>query len=182
MSFQDRYTEAIDMQKRFAIDIYKQVWPGCEVLPVDEQETEWSKKLDYSGVDKIILIDGCTRIDLPQRFRNKNSGSDFTIRCSLPNGKRTEAHKLAKTYKEHRDHFPKFYALGVYDGKNKSKGFEDFYIINLRDLWDKAKEGHVNSERKIAHGSKEEFAIFEKEELARLDLIHYQWTPKMKVG
>ena len=79
-----RHEWEMEIQIRYALNIYKSVWAGCEIVEVDKEAmgNPFAREWDFSGLDKIIKIDK-KQIHLSQRFRKPrkdwHTGADLLV-------------------------------------------------------------------------------------------------------
>ena len=149
----------MEIQTRYALDIYRKIWDGCKIIEVDKEamKNPFAKDRDFSGLDKIIKI-GRKEIHLSQRFRkprkDKHTGADlkvdFSFRYKTPgiDGKPCEAEYFyfmdVIKHKEEGYWLPSKYAFGVTKGEDlECGGFDEFYIFNLPALLEAIDEGGV---------------------------------------
>ena len=154
----ERHKWEMEIQTRYALDIYKRVWSGCEIVEVDKEafKSDFAKDRDFSGLDKIIKI-GRNEIHLSQRFRKPRKDKygyylnvDFSFRYKTPgiDGKPREAEYFcfmdAYKHKEEGYWLPSKYAFGITKGKNTDcGGFTEFYIFDLLPLLEAIDDGRV---------------------------------------
>lgn len=136
-----RHEWEMEIQTRYALNIYKIVWVGCEIEEVDKEamENDFAKRRDFSGLDKIIKVNR-NEIHLAQRFRKpRERGTvDFSFRYKTPgsdgNPREAEYFLLLEAYKKGY-WYPNKYAFGVTKGSNtECHGFKEFYIFDLLPL------------------------------------------------
>lgn len=173
-TFTKNYNEAMEMQQEFALDIYSDWWPDCEIVEPDQQESYLYKTMDFSGVDKIIIFSGGGMLHLPQRFRRVETGRDFTLRTSGSSGNSVEIDKLKTAYNRGMG-FPEFYAFGRYSADKKSEGFIDFWLIRLKKLFNVWSDGNIEYEGPIPTHDDKEFIAFPVQNLIDEGLIEKQW-------
>lgn len=138
----ERHEWEMEIQTRYALDIYKHIWRGCKIEEVDKEamENDFAKRRDFSGLDKIIKVNG-NEIHLAQRFRKprKDGGAvDFSFRYKTlgldGNPREAEYFLLLEAYREGY-WYPNKYAFGVTKGENiECGGFTEFYVFNLSPL------------------------------------------------
>ena len=148
----------MEIQTLYALDIYRSIWGGCEIVEVDREamKSDFAKDRDFSGLDKIIKI-GRNEIHLSQRFRKPRKDRyghdlkvDFSFRYQTPglDGRPREAEYFyfmdAHKHKEEGYWLPSKYAFGITKGeKLDCGGFRDFYILNLPPLLEAIDDGSV---------------------------------------
>lgn len=134
------------MQKEYALDLYREQYPECEIVEVDTegQDERVAKLFDFSGVDKMIEKQSGTTVLLSQRFRRKSVGNDFSLTYSRPHTTNpVEFERLHLALKDDYAMMPKVYGFGVADdiknGKSSDRyayeqGFESFYMFDMELL------------------------------------------------
>jgi len=136
-----------EVQQKYALDIYKRVWPGCDVTEIDlETDTSVSlKKLDFSGLDKLVIWRGVS-YHIAQRFRGPREDGDvvdFSFRYKTPDNKggirKAEFFNLKNAY-NNNGWMPNFYVFGItVNGPSElnqrdSGGFLVLYIYELKRM------------------------------------------------
>lgn len=157
----ERHKWEMDIQTRYALDIYKRIWSGCEIVEVDKEafKNVFAKDRDFGGLDKIIKI-GRNEIHLSQRFRkprkDKYTGKDLKVDFSFryetpgPDGKPREAEYFyfmnAYKHKEEGFWLPSKYVFGVTKTEELDcGGFKDFYIFNIQPLLEAIDNGRIEA-------------------------------------
>lgn len=146
----ERHEWEMEIQTRYALDIYKSVWFGCEIEEVDKEAmgNDFAKRRDFSGLDKIIKVNR-NEIHLAQRFRKpREKGTvDFSFRYKTPspdgNPREAEYFLLLQAYREGY-WCPNKYAFGVTKGNNtECGGFNKFFIFDLLPLLEAIDTGQI---------------------------------------
>lgn len=143
MALSDRLTWSIDMQQNHALRYYRDYWDVEEITEVDKEgkENDSMKRLDYSGIDKIVYTD-TKSIHVAQRFRRmRNEGRelvkpDFSIRYETYNSSATEYQKLKENYSG-IGNVPDVYGFGITPYGRKvalNSGFKEFHLIDMEDF------------------------------------------------
>lgn len=137
-----RNTWTMKIQKKFALDIYNEIWPGCTIIEVDElnfmKKNELARILDYDGLDKIIIQKTGRMIHMAQRFRQYNPYGDFSLRYytfSEKYGKtKSEYFKLKRSINTTNDIFwyPRLYAFGI--TTKDETAFREFHFIKTKPM------------------------------------------------
>lgn len=159
-----RHRWSIKVQDRYALPIYKRIWPESLIEPIDKyaiKNDSW-KRRDFSGLDVIIALPNGTEIHLAQRFRSSDSGNDFSLRYKVPKLggglQESEYFKLLAAYKEGY-WYPSHYAFGntkfslrVDPAKvNYEQGFFNFYVFKLDTLLRLISNGELKYEGPYAN-------------------------------
>jgi len=149
-----RHRWSIKVQDRYAIPIYKRIWPGALIEPIAKYaigNDRWGRR-DFSGLDIIIALPQGTEIHLAQRFRSSDSGDDFSLRYKVPKLggglQESEYFKFLTAYKEGH-WYPTHYAFGntKFSLKedplkvNYEQGFSNFYVFKMGTLLRLISEG-----------------------------------------
>lgn len=170
------------MQKRHAIPIYKDYWRATsdDIEEVDSmgETNDFAKRLDYSGLDKLIH-DKNTDIHLAQRFRRPSRFQvDFSLRMTTTGGRKSEYYKLQEAY-ENGHYIPTRYAFGVgkddgEDGVNE--GFDFFCLIDNRVFVQKLVDGEIEPcETHQNNGDNKQAAYFSLDKLRKHNLMIREW-------
>lgn len=131
---------ALGMQLLAITDFYARVWPGAEVIELDNDRANPLKTvLDIGGADKMLRYPTGGIAFLAQRFRRYKSWhptpsqmyDDFTLRYNRPYGRMTEAEKLQRALDE-GGFVASWYAYGHANEDNT--GFTRFRILNFPAL------------------------------------------------
>lgn len=181
-----RLNWSIKMQEDHALRYYRDYWDGIEKIDeVDSQgkENEAMKRLDFSGIDKIIHTE-MGSIHVAQRFRqmrNLENGlkePDFSLRIETYNDKPTEYQKLKNAHTGIGS-TPQVYGFGITPyGRQvaKNNGFKKFYLIDVaRFLEVHLDKGIVNIMTKAPNGDGSKGAYFSIDELERHGCIMQMW-------
>jgi hypothetical protein len=139
----------MEVQQRFAVDIYKQMWRGCRVHETDARtsEEDTARLLDFGDVDKIIIHEDSRQVHMAQRFR-KPYGSDridpdFTLRYSRPcSDEVIEYERLMTAHASGDASYPSRYAFGRVHS-DYTYGIYELYIIDTDRFIDGIKQGHI---------------------------------------
>jgi hypothetical protein len=190
MAFSDRMQWSINMQKEHALDYYHDFWDVEEIDEVDAEgeEHDGFKRLDFSGIDKIIHTQTQT-IHVAQRFRqmrNLKTGletPDFSLRYETYNDKPTEYQKLKESYNG-LGNTPNVYGFGVSPYGRQvgmNDGFEEFYLIDM----DQFLQSHFDDSElpeigKIPNGDNSTGIYFDLEELDMKNCILKHWEEPIK--
>jgi len=122
------------MQPIALAQFYKKIWPGVEIIEIDNQRrNQLAQVIDIGGADKILrFYDGGIAF-LAQRFRrfDQTRYDDLTLRYSRPSGIATEWDKFELALKR-CGFIAGYYAYGH---ANESEcGFLRMRIIKLQEL------------------------------------------------
>lgn len=168
-----------EVQSTFAIPIYKQFWPDCEV---HENDTLFNKEttaqiLDFGDVDKIIFLPG-KQIHLAQRFRKPFNGGvdpDFTLRYSRPTSDQTiEYERLFNAYETPGASYPRRYSFGrVYP--DHTKGLYELHIIDTDVIIEGIQNGELDENGPIPVSGGQEMMAYDLDEIRGLGAIVRSW-------
>jgi len=115
--------------------VYSQVWPGCRIISLDDDELNILKTtLDVAGADKLLRWPDGTASFLAQRFRSyeKRVWDDFTLREFRPNTSyRAECYKAPEALKANKINAT-YYAYGHVN--EEEDGFLRFRIVKFREF------------------------------------------------
>jgi len=169
---QKRQDWAIKVQQHQAIPIYNTIWPGCTIEEVDVigQKNDFAKRRDFSGLDKIIVLNG-NEIHIAQRFRKpREDGSevDFSFRYMTPGPKgesvKSEYFKLIEAIKNDM-WFPNKYVWGLTKNVWFNSGFDRFYVYNLRKILNAILDEQIKDVGKFPNGDGSTGIYFKLEDL-----------------
>lgn len=175
---------AMDVQEKFAVDLYEQFWDGCDVVEADSLGAEESvaQILDYGDVDKIIWMPG-QQIHMAQRFRKPYWDSrrsewadpDFTLRYSRPTSDhRIEYDRLMAAADDEAAAYPKRYAFGrVYN--DHTKGLYELYIIDTDRLIDGINAGTIPERGPITTEEGQTFKAYDIEDIEAAGGVVKHW-------
>jgi len=175
---------ALEMQKRFAIPIYKHYWAlsDAQITEVDAhaETEEAAQKIDASGIDKVVEPETGVR-HVAQRFRTLGEGEggqilepDFSVRVSTYSDQETEYDKLLNAHRN-GGNVPKIYTFGV--GASTSKqdclrsGFKDFYFLDLHRFLELFDRGHIQACASHPNDDGSKGLYFDIEQLRDTDTI-----------
>jgi hypothetical protein len=107
-----------------------------------------AKQFDFSGLDKVIMINR-NMIHIAQRFRKPDArGNDFSLRFKTPSFDGTvqesEYFTLLKAYKTGA-YYPNLYCFGITNNDNSSSGFKTFIVYDLSKLLETISRGRATS-------------------------------------
>lgn len=190
MAFEEDHGFSLEMQERFALDIYEQGWDGCEVIQNDKKakDEEIAQLLDFGDVDKIIKPNTDeTNIAVAQRFRRNRDPqpTDFTLRC-FRKGREdgVEYQRLMDAY--HRDDaiYPKRYAFGVGEDNPRDNGFRVFCVLETDVVIEAIQSGELTENGPIKNydeygnwdGTK--FYVYPIHEVYEVGAPLWEWTPQ----
>jgi len=139
----------MEVQQRFAVDIYKQMWQGCRVHETDARASEegTARLLDFGDVDKIIIHEDSRQVHMAQRFRKPYGSNevdpDFTLRYSRPYSDEViEYERLMNAHASGDASYPSRYAFGRVH-PDHTDGIYELYIIDTDRLIDGIKQGDI---------------------------------------
>lgn len=182
-TFNDRMNWSLQMQKRFAIPVYKNYWSISEsqITEVDAhaEDEQAAQKIDASGIDKMVEPDTGVR-HLAQRFRtlSERDGQifdpDFSIRTSTYNDKETEYDKLLNAYRN-GGNVPKIYTFGIGASVSKTdcldSGFKDFYFLDLHRFLKLLDQAQIEACASYPNGDGSKALYFKIEELRDTEIV-----------
>jgi len=168
------------VQTDFALDIYKELWPGCQIHENDTygQTEKTAKILDFGDVDKIIRISGIQK-QMAQRFRKPYNGGnhpDFTLRYSRPSSDNVVEHeRLMTAHAREGASYPRRYAFGrVYD--DHSKGIYQMYILDVDELIEGIKSGVIEEDGPIKNDEGQEMMAYKLGDIRGVGAVVKQWS------
>jgi hypothetical protein len=176
----------MDVQQRFAVDIYEEMWDGCRVHENDAhaEDEDTAELLDFGDVDKIIIHPDSRQVHMAQRFRKPfgrdNQDPDFTLRYSRPCSNETiEYERLMTAYEAEHANYPSRYAFGRVKNDH-TEGLYELFIFNTSDLIQGIKSGEIteNGPRKTHEG--QEFMWYDTDEIESYGAVSKYWeaTPQ----
>jgi hypothetical protein len=177
------------MQRDHALELYRQRFPGCEIVEVDTEGEEESvaRIFDWVGVDKMIRKSNGTTILLSQRIRRKSVGCDFSLTYSRPdNNNPVEFDRLELSKDEPYAMMPKLYGFGVADdvigGEAKDEyayeqGFQSFYLIKISELVEHINAGRIDYfvPQGTSNGNGNRAAYISPEVLEKVGVVDRSW-------
>lgn len=133
----DRQDRVLKLQELYAMPLYCAYW-GVRREHIDEHDgndSDMSRRQDFSGHDKCISPGDGRYYTMAQRFRGEkdNYSIDFSLRYESPGG-RTEYDKVETANEDPYGDPPRFYAHGVTadDGEEGlDDGFRHFRLIDF---------------------------------------------------
>lgn len=173
--FDDRDKWALEMQSRYAVDIYCEYWaiPESDVTEVDQLRGDEvaAKLLDtQGGTDKVVTPSTGIR-HIAQRFRTRDrefGDPDFSIRVSSYSDKDTEYDKIMNAFRN-GGNVPQIYSFGIADGYTKSEGLENgfysFHFIDFPRFLQLFDSGHIQPIACYANGDGSEALYFNIDDL-----------------
>jgi len=184
---EERLNWSITMQKEHALRYYRNYWNGVErIEEVDAKakESDAMRRLDFSGIDKIIYT-GVQSVHVAQRFRQmRNTDNygliepDFSIRIESYTDKPTEYQKLKEAYNGIGS-TPQVYGFGITPHGRQvatSDGFKKFYLIDVDEfLENHFGEGVLKMEGKHPNGDGSMGAYFSIADMEQQDCILEKW-------
>jgi len=185
MGFKDRLEHSIKMQQRHAIEIYKRFFDVDKVIEVDVlgQSNDAMQRLDFSGIDKIIITNDGRTIHIAQRFRREyeKDGAwlepDFSLRVDSYNDEVTEYKKLERAYFGIGS-MPDVYGFGRMPyGRQPAlqNGFDEFYLINLKQLAVEHFDGELSAEGPYPNGDGSRGLYFDLDALRESGCMIHGW-------
>jgi hypothetical protein len=179
MTVSERFEWSIQMQKRHALDIYRQFWDVEAITEVDaagDSGQRNMKLLDYSGIDKIVHTKGNGPIQVAQRFRQPYYDStagwtdaDFSIRVQTYSNQDTEYDKLKRAFNG-RGQVPSVYGFGrTPQGRAvaRESGFSEFYLIDCQTFLGEHLNGGLDAACRASNGDGSAALYFDLDELDR---------------
>lgn len=167
------------MQTNFAIDIYKQMWPNCEVIENDSlgKSERTARILDFGDVDKIILLPGEQR-HMAQRFRKPYKDGidpDFTLRYSRPYSDNViEYERLMNAVESDSAAYPRRYSFGrVY--QDHTKGIYELYILNTELLIKGIKSDEIKEKGPIPVNEGQEMMAYSIKDIQNYGAVEQEW-------
>jgi len=172
----------MEVQKQHALDIYRELWPGCEIHENDSHgaEEQTARLLDFGDVDKIILHDDGRQMQMSQRFRkpyNGNNDPDFTLRYSRPTSDKPIEHsRLMAAHDDGAASYPRRYSFGrVHD--DHSRGIYELYIVDTEALITAIKTGEIAEHGPKVNPEGQRFMWYEVDELRDAGAVVREWRP-----
>jgi hypothetical protein len=188
MAFADRMQWSIDMQQEHALSYYHDYWNVEEITEVDVEgeDHDGFKRLDFSGIDKIVHTKTQT-YHVAQRFRqmrNKEDGvakPDFSLRYETYNGEPTEYQKLKESHNG-IGNTPDVYGFGITPHGRQigvKDGFKEFYLIDLqRFLKLHFDREEITGTGPIPNGDKSKGLYFDLNQLVLKDCVLNNWSDR----
>jgi hypothetical protein len=173
----------MDVQQRFAVDIYKEMWDGCRVHENDAyaKGEETAQLLDFGDVDKIIIHPDSRQVHMAQRFRKpygrNNQDPDFTLRYSRPcSDEIIEYERLMTAYESEQASYPSRYSFGRVNNDH-TQGLYELFIFDTDSLIEGIKSGEIteNGPRKTYEG--QEFMWYDTAEIEEYGAVSKYWQP-----
>jgi len=160
-------------------EVYSKVWPECEILELDNDQTNTLKKaFDIGGADKALKFPDGTICFLAQRFRTYkySKHDDFTLRYSRPlSGYKTECEKVLRALKQNRM-LAAFYVYGHVNEDEDS--FLRLRILKFREFLEEWRKGKLPKPGLIpTKDGSATFVYWPFEKIPR-NLIFYELTPQ----
>lgn len=159
-SIHEQLTASIKIQRQYAVPLYQEVWPDSDIFENDDESNQGEHSqnvrnllsmLDYSGIDKIIKIQGRGGIHISQRFRslnNKGFDIDFSLRTHTAHGNESEYYKLIENRQSVEFNIPSLYGFGIVNGYSVMDGVDNgllyFAIFKLRPIIDDLIEENIS--------------------------------------
>lgn len=183
---EDRLQWSIDMQQQHALHYYRSHWDNIkriEEVDAQAQNNEAMKRLDFSGIDKIIYTE-LESIHIAQRFRrmrNTKDGlidPDFSIRFETYGDNPTEYQKLEKSYNGVGS-IPQVYGFGITPYGRKvalDSGFKKFYLIDVDSfLKSHFKHNEVEIMERKPNGDGSAGVFFDIDDIKNAGCIISEW-------
>lgn len=174
----------MDVQTEFALQIYKQFWPDCEVVENDAlgADEEVAQILDFGDVDKIIRMPG-KQIHMAQRFRKPYFSKrrdewvdpDFTLRYSRPVSDNViEYQRLMDAYETGAAAYPRRYSFGrVYN--DAERGLYELYILDTDRLIEAIKTDRIEENGPITNREGQDFVAYDVDEIVDAGIVVKSW-------
>lgn len=160
--FHERLKNSIEIQKRYALPLYQEIWPEFNIFENDDESNQGKHAqnvrdllsiLDYSGIDKLIVAPGRGEIQVSQRFRSvddRGFTQDFSLRTYNVDGNKAEYYKLKENRESIEFTIPRLYGFGIVKGYSVGDGVENgliyFVIYELPPIIDDLLNNNLSTE------------------------------------